>query len=250
MHWWQLIVACAALACSASSASGQPARGHSYFELVDTSGSRQDLVFDAAELELLPTTLTTRQFEGRRAAVRMLCSGRCPEALPRRRPAQDVIVWEDGRRTSGAVFVFREIVEQNGERAGRIGDVRTIELGTARLNAGLVRGLQPQVVEAYWADPWGGGEYVVLRQPWVTLSPLAITFHGRPPLERGPNLRSIRLAGDYPNGRAPWPEQDSVTWQDGTRTTGPVTIAGGFVRQPGQRQRPFREVAYIDLARR
>lgn len=250
MLWKKSIIAICVAACSASSAPSQPARAHSYFELVDTSGNRQELIFDAAELELLPTALTTRRFEGRRAAVRMICSQRCPEALPRRRPVQDVIEWEDGRRTTGAVFIFREIVEQNGERAGRLGDVKVVELGTARLNPRLVRELQPRTVEAYWDDPWDGGEFVVLRQPWLTLSPLAITFHGRPPFARGPNLRSIRVAGDYPNGPNPWPEQDVVTWQDGSRTVGAVTIGGGFVLQPGQPRRAFREVAYIDLARR
>src|SRR4028118_466308 len=55
-------------------------------------------------------------------------------ARPARRRREDVMAWQDGRRTRGPVFVYRDIVEQGGERAGRLEDIRTIELGTARLD--------------------------------------------------------------------------------------------------------------------
>ena len=245
MLWRGLI--CAALACLASAASGQPAHAPSHFDLVDTAGNRQRLVVDRGELSLLPPELKTRDVQMPRATVRMICAWPCPETLPARRPREDVIAWQDGRRTRGPVFVYRDIVEQGGERAGRLEDIRTIELGTARLDRRVVRGLEPQVVEAYWFDPWDGGEFVVFRQPWVTLSEREIIFHGRPAIPRGGNLRSIRLEGEPERGD--WPDQDLVVWQDGTRTTGPVTITGGFVEQPGRPRRAFREVAYIELAR-
>ena len=239
---------CLVLACWASLAWGQPAYAPSHFELVDTAGNRQRLIVDRAELSLLPPELRTRDVQMPRRTVRMICAWPCPETLPARHAREDVIEWEDGRRTRGPVFVFRDVVEQNGARAGRLDEVRTIELGTARLNRRVVRGLEPQVVEAYWVDPWDGGEFVVFRQPWVTLSEQEIIFHGRPPIPRGGNLRSIRLSGDPERGD--WPDQDVAVWQDGTRTTGPVTISGGFVEQPGRPRRALREIAYIELAKR
>lgn len=243
-------VAAAMAATLSASAAGQPRHAPHYLEVVTASGARERLSVDRQELSLLAAELATRDFRARRGEVRMLCASRCPETAAGSRPRQDVIVWGDGRRTAGPVFIYREAVEQGGRRAGRLEEVRSIELGTAPLPAGLVRELRPRAIEAFWDDPWGGGEFVVFRFPWITLSPAAVTFHGRDPIQRGGNLRSIRLSDNYPERQTAWPEEDVVTWQDGSRTSGQVTVSGGSVRQPGRPPQSLRDVAYIDFRRR
>jgi hypothetical protein len=245
-----LVATFVGIALAGGGALAQPARGPSHYEVVDAAGTRERLIADPSEIAILAAQVSARGFERQRRALRMICSHPCPAALPASRAAQDTIEWRDGRRTMGPVFVYREVVEQNGRHAGRLGDVRTLELGTRRPAGRLASALDPLEIGAYWDDPFDGGEYVTFRRPWLSLTASEIVFHGRPPIPRDGNLRRITIAPGYPQPSREWPTEDVVVWTDGTRTTGAVAIRGGFIDQAGQRRRPLRDASHIELARR
>jgi len=243
------------IAAAAAAAILQPREGPRSFELVKADGARQELRTSYIErismvnesFEMDGPTLSRRQ-------VRAFCRSRCPATLPNRRPSHDTIYWQDGRRTVGHVAIYRRAVGQNGVRVGSLLDMDRVEFGTRRTSARSAASLRPGVIsisggELYRQSP-ASGQFVVFREPWLTLTESSLTVQGREPVPRS-EVRFISHSGSHGGHFAdPRVAEDLVVWADGARTSGMVLIRNGRVEQPGRQRRPFEEVRYIELAPR
>jgi hypothetical protein len=241
------------LMAAAAASLAQPAQAPTSFQLVTKDGSRQEFATSYVErISLLPGSFEADRIALERARLRMLCISRCPATLPSRWPAQDTIYWKDGRQTIGHVSIYRRAIGQDGLRVGRLLDVERIELGTGRTNPRLRTGIRPGLVSISGGslnrpNP-ATGDYVVFREPWVTLTERTLTLQGQEPVPRG-EIRFISHSGSYGGHFAdPTVAEDVVIWSDGSRTAGRVLISNGQVEQPRRPRRPFREARYIELA--
>jgi hypothetical protein len=235
----------------------QPSEAPTDYEIVKADGTRQELrVHYLLTVRLLSGSLEAdRDMILSRQNIRSLCRSRCPAELPARRAAEDTIYWRDGRRTVGHVNIYEGAVGQNGVRVGPLREVERIELGTMRRSRRVEASIRPTVIslsgllpgERYRRTP-SSGEYVVFREPWVTLSEESLTVQGREPFPRR-EIRFIRHSESH-DGRFDDPvvAEDLVVWKDGSRSSGRVLISDGQVRQQGRRPRPFSDVRYIELA--
>lgn len=248
-----LLLAAAMAGCfSAAASNAQPAHGPSPFEWVDSAGKKQAFHTSYVDdISILPDGIVLDVDKMSRSALRLFCIDTCPADIPAKRSKQDVITWRDGRQTTGYVALYEKIIEQDGKRAGRLEDVKTIELGTARPNAKLVSSFKPGQIDLSNGakyGKWEGGTYIVFREPWIELKGPSLTLQGRPPRERS-GIRFISHGnGGGGHVNDPRPSADMVYWKNGPPTSGTITIEKGMVFQPGHPPKPFKDVQYIDLA--
>ncbi|HYD11463.1 MAG TPA: hypothetical protein VEC11_01305 [Allosphingosinicella sp.] len=238
---------------AAAAALLQPAQAPTSFEVVRADGTRQTLATSyVLRISLLGESLAINGPPLDRRQVRAFCRSRCPAALPGRRPSQDTVYWRDGRHTVGVVAVYRGAVGQNGVRVGPLLDMDRIEFGYGRANARTAASLRPGLISISGGElnrqSEVSGQYVVFRQPWITLTDSLLTIQGRAPVPRN-QVRFIRHSDNHGGHFAdPRVAEDVVVWVDDARTLGRVRIRNGRVEQPGRRPRAFEEVRYIELA--